>query len=831
MTRVFKYLLRWTTVALLAYWVVLFSLTHWPHLDVHFHLATRGVIEVDKIAHTAFFCGFAILIIFARPFRRSLGRHSITLAAAVALAYAAFDESSQGIFHRDPTIPDFTADAIAVLSVYLIAMATPATTIKNKAIIFTARFASLLLIPAALGAAFLPAGQKLIDRLYHTSHFWQWQHLHTLAAVILLTLLACAALGTRKFPKLGRALAILGTGLGFPLAGMLLKMSGHSFYLRSVWSHEVGLVFALAAWAIAVATRPLWHRQPPSTDILTIDHQPPPPPNQQPNASESLAPSRESHFVSHALLVSSLTLLSRLTGLVRDAVLAAAFGLSGISDAFFIGFLIPNLFRRLFGEGALTAAFIPNYTELLKKAPDLAKRFASLCAATLTALLAVITLLGEAVLYALLHTRNWSAKSHLAIHLTMIMLPYMPMVCLVALLGGMLQVHKRFGPAAAAPILLNLTMIAATLVASLGVFGKTSPAAIATLTAIGVLLAGLLQLVWQIIALRQSTSLTTAFHGTSPWANAMVRMMIPMLLGLAVFQINTFFDSLIAFTLSPHNTAVQTFHLFGHTLAYPIHTGAVAALQWSQRLYQFPLGVFGTAIATAIFPALARAAAEGESSENHFAEIFRQGLRLTVFVGLPASAGLVLVRLPLARAVYERYAFSLEDADRVATILLGYAVSIWAYSLTGVITRAFYARKDANTPLKISVAMVVVNLALNLILIWPLGAAGLAWSTAICAAIQVVILLAVIRKHIQKPIDLDVLKGWSRTAALTAVMIAALLPPLYLFPAEQLTSWQNAGLLAGMVTLGFFVIVGGAWMSGAQELRWLLSAAKPRRMK
>ncbi|MFI4862267.1 MAG: murein biosynthesis integral membrane protein MurJ [Phycisphaerales bacterium JB063] len=542
-------------------------------------------------------------------------------------------------------------------------------------------------------------------------------------------------------------------------------------------------------------------------------------------------------FVGHAVLVSAFTLLSRLTGLARDAALAAAFGLSTVADAFFIGFLVPNLFRRLFGEGALTAAFIPHYTELRERDPVLARRFVSLVLTLLTVLLLALTVMAELGLWWLSSTLHGETqgKAALAVHYTRIMLPYMPLICLVALAGGALQVHKKFGPPAAAPLVLNAVIIAATALATAGFTRTDNTTHVATLVAFAVLLAGVLQLAWQLAALQRTAGLTRCFAGVAPQVKAMLVMMGPMILGLAVFQVNALMDSLIAFFLSPPQGAPPgaPVSLLGWAFRAPLQNGDVAALQWSQRLYQFPLGVFGIAIATAIFPALSAAAAKTNELANHpdarpqaageaFAAILRQGLRLTVFIGLPASVGLLLVRVPLSRVVYERGAFATGDSLRVATILAGYATSVWAYSMMHTITRGFYALKDAKTPLKISVGMVALNLTLNLTLIWPLGAAGLAWSTAVSAIAQAALLLLFIRRRVAHPIDASVLKSWGRTALASAAMAAALWPALWWFDPATLSRSGCALLLCGMTLGGAAVVLVIAKLAGAEELRWVM---------
>lgn len=528
-------------------------------------------------------------------------------------------------------------------------------------------------------------------------------------------------------------------------------------------------------------------------------------------------------FVAAAKLVSALTLLSRVTGLLREMVMAANFGRGPVVAAFVFAFQLPNLFRRLFGEGALSAALIPIYTETLKKDPALARRLASLCIALLLLVLGSLTLLGEAALAALLTLHDWTPDTVLAIRLMMVMLPYMPMVCLVAIVGSMLQVHGRFAPAAGAPVLLNVVMIAAILFATHGAADEESLRQRVYVIALSVLAAGVLQLAWTVGSMLRVDSFTRVFTGTREPMKALMKVFLPMVMGLAVFQINTFLDGLIAWGLAPREGRREMLHLLGMTLHYPLETSAIADLAWAQRLYEFPLGIFGIAIATAIFPALAHAAAEvPEKGVDHFRTILHHGLRMTVFIGLPASVGLLLVRVPLVRIAYERGQFNTDDSLHVAAILVGYAPAIWAYSMNHVITRAFYAFKDSKGPLRISLAMVGLNLALNLTLVWPLGAAGLAWATAICAMLQNVLLLRAIRSHVDHPVDRTVWVAWGRVALLTLLMAIPLQVMLWGFDPASLSRTHSAMLLGVMLVTGAAIVLGGAWVMKLDELKWLL---------
>jgi len=529
-------------------------------------------------------------------------------------------------------------------------------------------------------------------------------------------------------------------------------------------------------------------------------------------------------FVGHTLLVSGLTLISRLTGLVRDSVIVAAFGVSGTTDAFYLAFKIPNLFRRLFGEGALTAAFIPIYTALREDSEQAGRRFAAVVTAALTVLLATITLVGEGLLWWMASAGDWSPEASLTIRLTMVMLPYMPLVCLVALLGGMLQVRDRFGPAASAPILLNLAMIAA----AVG-FSQTGDGGI-LLVAGAVVAAGVAQLLWQLAPLwRDRPFAWRSEQSVREPVWRMMRMMGPMVIGLAVFQINTLMDSLIAMALSPKTGSGETLTLFGRTMDYPIaEQGAVASLELAQRLYQFPLGVFGIALATAIFPALSLAAARQRKDEapsetgSDYATILRNGLRLSLFIALPATAGLMLIRVPLVRVLFEHGKVEIGDSLRTAAILVGYAAGVWAYSLTHVLTRGFYALEDSRTPLRVSMVMLVINLGLNLTLVWPLGAAGLAWSTAACAGGQTIVLIALLARRGQVRIDRALLRGVGRTAALTILMAIAVGALAWWLPSAEVTVSMAILHLTALVGIGAAVYAMGAWASGAEEMRWLL---------
>lgn len=499
-----------------------------------------------------------------------------------------------------------------------------------------------------------------------------------------------------------------------------------------------------------------------------------------------------------------LTLASRCMGLVRDGAISRLFGAGAFSSAFYFAFLVPNLFRRLFGEGALSAAFLPIYTNLQQESPERAKAFATLTIAKLIILLGFLTLLGELVLWAIVSTQENPSDS---LKLTMVMLPYMPLVCLVAIFGAMLHVHDRFGPTASAPIILNGFMIASAF-GFVGVFDN--PMDHMTVIGISIVVAGFVQVAWSVHALREYGGLTKETASAKGDFRKLLRDTLPMVVGLGTLQINTLLDGLVA----------NFSNIFGPTIfgfTYPLGESAMASVSWAQRLYQFPLGVFGIALATAIYPLLAKQSKETDT----FSSTMRRGLRTVVFIGLPASVGLLLVRNQLAMVVFQGDQFSASDALEVGTILFGYATAVWAYSMTQVLTKGYYAKGNKMTPVRVAMLCVSLNFLLNITLIWtPLRASGLAWSTAICAVVQVSILLFLFRSYVPRLVDGAVLRSWVKTALLALIMGVSVGVFIDYFTnvggGYMLALWT----LLGALFIGVVFVSIGSFMLKMPELKW-----------
>ena len=727
------------------YWALLATSTHWPKLKLIDADPSQPplLIQPDKVIHVI---AFAILFTLIKRARLLTNRlpYAINCLFAFILAagYACLDEFTQQYASRTVSFDDLAASCIGIITAYLLAVAPPSMRPISAARVHLARIVWIIIAPTLTLMTILRAGNGVTTYLYSFVAIprpGMDKVVHFYAAFSLTLLLAAATPAGRKRPRLSILATLITIAAAAPIIELVQNQTHRAVELADIVQHMHGFFYATMLWAVYAAFRSLFaksHLRSCEAVLLTPPTIPCPLEKQ---ASKQLEDEKrnQKHFINFAIIVSAFTTLSRVFGLVRDSILAWAFGLSSTGDAFFVAFMIPNLFRRLFGEGALTAAFIPHYTNLLKSDPALARRFAYLILALLTILLSTITIFCEIGLYVANTFGSFEPSTHLILKLTMIMLPYMPLICCVAMISGILQVHKRFGPPAAAPVILNLTMISFAICA--GIFAHRSnhfsDNKVAIVISLGVLAAGFIQIFFLLPTLFHHTKPTLIFTGTAKHLRSMLFMMLPMLIGLAVLQINTFLDTTIAYFFSMPNltenpTAPAT--LFNSTINYPMQTHSVSALYYAQRLYQFPLAVFGLAIATVIFPIFASSASKileasrtGNPTEPHrkqFQTTFHHGLRLTIFLGLPAGVGLILVREPLIRLLFERGVFTSEDTIRVAHILIGYAISVWAYSLIHVLTRAYYAHKDSLTPLKISVSMVALNLVLNLTLIWPLGA-------------------------------------------------------------------------------------------------------------
>lgn len=516
-------------------------------------------------------------------------------------------------------------------------------------------------------------------------------------------------------------------------------------------------------------------------------------------------------FIRHAKLVGFITFLSRIVGLLREQIAAHYFGADAIWSAWKIAFTIPNLFRKLLGEGALSAAFIPLYVQALRRrsldlnSPDHIA-FASGASKLLVALLFVITIVIELLLFGL-HQLVERPDYLIAIQFAAIMLPYVMLVCLAALLSGLLQAHERFSAPAATSIVLNVCLIVVIVGAARFYDMRTdagrSSAAFALAWA--VLVAGGLQILILLPSLRASGfRLSTSLGLNHPIMRKLIHMTIPVAIGASVLQIGVLLDKGIAFYLSKVN-GVETFNFFGFSGRLPMDEGAVARLDLAQFMYQFPLGVFAIALATAIFPKLA-----GDTDTtgpiaptDSFREVLRRGIEASLFIGLPASVGMILVARPAIELLFRHGQFTAKDAAWCALSTAIYSGAIWAFSLLQIINRACYALHDTRTPLIWTIINLVINLIIELPLVWTgLGEAGMAVGTLVSFTIQAIVMTWIVSRRIGVDLSSSFGRLMKMIVATCVMGVVCLLVDWAIGWHGEATRWMIGARLATMMVVG-----------------------------
>jgi putative peptidoglycan lipid II flippase len=375
------------------------------------------------------------------------------------------------------------------------------------------------------------------------------------------------------------------------------------------------------------------------------------------------------------------------------------------------------------------------------------------------------------------------------------MLPYVLLICGGAFLSGILQVHHRFAAPAAAPIILNVCHI---LVLGIGGWilrlGHTMPESqaiapqtkLAYAAAFVVLIAGVMQVLILLPSLR-----ATGFrfriipHFWTPQVKQMLKLTVPVALGAGVLQLSVLMDKGIAIGLmqhlSPTGQPVTHFHFLGRAIALPMESGAPRRLDIAQFLYQFPLGIFAIALATAIFPRLGASALD--TDRTHFKSILRQGLEATIFEGLPASVGLILVSGPAIRLLFQHGQITAHDADLIQRSVMFYAGAIWAFSMLQIINRAYYALHDTTTPVVMSIVNIVLNLVVELPLLWVMGEPAMAVGTLVSFAVQTLLMLFMLDRRVGglelRRLLAPTVKMLLATAIMTICLLVIMKSPLY----------------------------------------------------
>ena len=481
-------------------------------------------------------------------------------------------------------------------------------------------------------------------------------------------------------------------------------------------------------------------------------------------------------FVGHARVIGAITFVSRVLGLAREMIVFKFIGAGPVLDAFKYAFVLPNLFRKLLGEGALSAAFIPLYGRAMRGDAREANAFAARAVALQLLILVAITIVGEALLYAILRLAL-RPETMLGLQLAMLMLPYVIFVCAAALLGGILQVHRRFVATTLTSVLLNATMIVAIAIVTLRADLSTDAGRHAAVwgQAASVLVAGVAQVLLLVPSLRTS-GFRFRFDGAiwTPEVARMLRLTVPVALGLGVLQLGVMLDKQISFTMSPQSDGRAVGQLAGVSFSLPMAAGAVSRLDLAQYLYQFPLGVFGIAIATALFPQLSGDAhgAERGADLTPFRNALSRGITASLFIGLPASAGMAVVALPAIRLLFEGHAFTYADSLLTARSTAIYSSVIWAFSVQQILNRGYYALHDMRTPLYWGAINLAINLAVEIPLLWTLGESAMAVGTVASFLVQTTAMTLLLGRRVGLPLREFAAPALKMTLATLGMLIA-----------------------------------------------------------
>jgi len=521
-------------------------------------------------------------------------------------------------------------------------------------------------------------------------------------------------------------------------------------------------------------------------------------------------------------LVGAFTFISRVAGLVRDAVVGYYFGTGLAADAFFVAFRIPNLLRRFVAEGAMSTAFIPVFTDYLTNRPRKDAVDAASAIATLMALLLVV-LTAIGILFAPFWTSLFApgfveepGKFALTVTLTRLTFPYIFLISLVALTSGILNSLRHFAAPAMSPIFLNLAMIGAAVLLcpqlSVPVKGL----------AYGVVIGGCLQLALQIPPLlRHGIRLEPRWEPRHAGVQRVLRLMAPTVFGAAVYQINIMVDTILASVLPG---------------------GSVSYLWYADRVFEFPLGIFAVALGTAALPSFSAQAARGAYDELRRSLSF--SIRLTNFIAIPAAVGMATLATPITTVLFQRGAFGFEQSLLTARALAAFAVGLWSVSMVRLLVPAFYALEDTRTPVITAAITFIANCGFSLMLMGavpPTGEsriadgiaavtqavsvvdlrhAGLALSTSLAATLNVVLLALFLRRRLGVLHVAELAPSLARSVLASAAMI---LPVRYV---AAFTDWAqpgqlvvHAGVLFAAIGVGVVVFLAAAAVLGGDEVR------------
>lgn len=485
--------------------------------------------------------------------------------------------------------------------------------------------------------------------------------------------------------------------------------------------------------------------------------------------------------------IGGLTGLSRVAGFIRDILTAAILGAGPVADAFFVALKLPNFFRRITAEGAFSVSFVPLYSAMLEKdGADKAAGFASRVMSMMLLLLLAFTGLAMIAMPLIIFGiapgfSDDALRFDLAVELSRVTFPYLLLMSLTALLGGILNAHNRFGPFAFAPVLFNLALIAALLMHE---FFETPGHALAW----GVLAAGFLQLFFLIaFVLRIKIPVRPARPSIDSGMKKLFKLMGPGVIGAGVMHINLFADLIIASFLE---------------------AGAISYLYYADRLNQLPLGMVGIAVGTALLPMLSKAIAADRGDEAR--DLFNRALEYCFLLALPAAVALFVIPLPLIAMLFERGAFESADTSATAGVLMAYATGLPAYIAVKVFSTAHWARGDTVTPVRIAVIGTVANIILSLIFVQFIGVAGIALGTGLTGWLQLVLHRRALAGHAAAQMT----PALSRS--LLKIILSSALMGICLYLALTFAPFETGHLIytIALIAAGFVIYASSILMSG-----------------
>lgn len=490
-------------------------------------------------------------------------------------------------------------------------------------------------------------------------------------------------------------------------------------------------------------------------------------------------------------------------------IVAAAIGAGQTADAFYVAYGIPNLLRVLFAEGALSAAFIPVFTrEATQQGGEAAKRLSGALMVSLALILAAVTLLGVLAAPYIVRilvpgfTANPS-KYALTVVLTRVMFPLLFFIGLAAVAAGILNTLGHFLAPAFTPVFFNLSVIACALFLAPRL--ETPVVGLAW----GVVIGGAAQLIAQIKPLHARGQFPRLrWEPRHPGSRRIAQLMVPAVFGFSIAQIGTLVDRLLASFLPE---------------------GSISFLYYAYRLLLFPLGIFGTAMSIAVFPSLSAHAARNEQKD--FLETMGEGLRLVLFVCVPSAVGLAVLAAPITQVLFERGAFTAHDTAMTARAAVAYAAGLVAYAGVKIVASAFYSLQDTRTPVKVAAFVLLANVVLNLILMVPLRHAGLALASALCAYLNVGLLLRFLRRRLGRLGGRAIARSFLRISPPTLAMTLAVYGAKWMMYAPAGPPLERALALGVCLLLGASVYLAAAKAMGCEELALLRESFRGRKLK